>query len=97
MTQLIIQGVGEGWKPLIKRVLELAMDHKNSIYMIKEKWGCLRVQHSIINPEIEQAIYEIEQESTKTCYYCGKEAEIVLILGYYVPMCKSCKLKPSVK
>lgn len=88
---LVIEQVGDGWKPLVNKVLDVAKEYEDCIYLIKEKWGCLRVYHSITNPQINKIIYEIEQESTKTCYYCGKPAEIICKNSYYLPLCTSCQ------
>jgi hypothetical protein len=78
--------VGDGWLPLIDRLLEKLETFKfdGGIAQIKEKFGGLRFYPEVIHVTggkeqedyIFNAIAEAEKESFKTCEYCGSTKDV---------------------
>ena len=70
---------GDGWEPILRRLLEKIKGKDCTLDQVKEKFGTLRVywhaKEGIPKEDwdfIGKAVNEAEDESAKTCEICGK-------------------------
>ena len=70
---------GDGWEPILRRMLEKLKGKGCTLQQVKEKFGTLRVYWSAkadIPKEdwdfISKVVGDAEDESAKTCEFCGK-------------------------
>lgn len=96
-------GVSEGWWPLIASLNEslAAIDPDYKVMQVKEKFGTLRyyIETDTLrdDPEkyeqMDQLIYEAENESSSTCEKCGDPGELRTDNWYRVTLCHDCHNK----
>jgi hypothetical protein len=95
---------GSGWNDIIYNTLEqiekLDVTKELRIFVIKEKYGSLRIQiwkysdsDPTINLYIDDIIHSAEKESINTCENCGSKENIITRKGYIQHICKSCNEK----
>lgn len=84
-----------GWLPMVTLLLEeLAKLGNVKINLIKEKWGCLRIQCHTVQSDTASALIDFVMElSAKTCSTCGKAGEIRDLSGWQVTLCSDCMAK----
>ena len=67
---------GDGWYDIIYKLCEdiekMKLPEEFEVMQVKEKYGTLRFYTSGSTDEIEDRIDKAEQESAKTCEWCGK-------------------------
>lgn len=94
--------VGEGWHPILARLHEqvVALVPGYRVAQVKEKFGELRV-HLTLDPNFDGAISAqvnsrvhglldaAEDESRRTCEYCGSPGELVDV-GWARTLCAGC-------
>jgi hypothetical protein len=71
--EFFFEMVGEGWRPLVKLILEL-LTKKERVIQIKEKFGQLRVYIEPFNIDLSNKIGLLEDLSSYMCEYCGSYA-----------------------
>lgn len=72
-------GCGDGWKPLLKKMLDEIEKIAPEDYIIsdiKEKLGGLRVYDCNGNERIDELVSNAEEEAEKTCELCGNSGEL---------------------
>jgi hypothetical protein len=71
-------GVGEGWLPLIKEMIDelLAAGWDRKLAQSKEKFGGLRFYIPSANDELHTIISKYERKSYDVCEKCGKEGQL---------------------
>lgn len=90
---------GKGWNKLIIPILDYidlynsGHDDKIEILQIKEKFGGLRIYTSFSTPELDQLIDDAEEQSFKTCEYCGSTENISQTTGWIKTLCSKCMKK----
>lgn len=91
---------GEGWeslyKPLIEYIENYNLDHEDKIEItqIKEKFGGLRFYVDSYTEELKKLIDKAEEESYKTCEFCGTKNNVGLTInGWYTTICLDCLQK----
>lgn len=82
--------VGEGWFPLIKRLIEdlINLGWNKEIVDIKEKFGTIRFYINEGNDKIFNRIIDAEVESSKVCEISGKPGELRRVNGWYKTLCE---------
>lgn len=84
-------GTGEGWRPIIEPLIEMANHHKVKIFQIKEKFGTLRFYTAAppgsVAARFHDAIYEAEKASGKICELCGQPGEISTDMYWMKTLC----------
>ena len=82
----------DGWFNIVQTLLEeLSNIQGVKINLIKEKWGCLRIQTHTVQGDVARALCSFaEKLSEKTCSKCGKAGTIQNIGGYYIAICSDC-------
>jgi len=99
-------GVGIGWYPIIKKLvetihendtrmnLEKNADHITKVTDIKEKFGGLRFYVTATSEENWKAIGKAEEESYYTCEECGSREDVGRWnAGWILTKCKKCALE----
>lgn len=87
---------GKGWNKLIIPILDYidlynsGHDDKIEILQIKEKFGGLRIYTSFSTPELDQLIDDAEEQSFKTCEYCGSTENVSQTTGWIKTLCSKC-------
>ena len=88
---------GNGWNKLITPILDYidlynsGHDDKIEILQIKEKFGGLRIYTSFSTPELDQLIDDAEEQSFKTCEYCGSTENVSQTkTGWIKTLCSKC-------
>ena len=87
---------GKGWNKLIIPILDYidlynsGHDDKIEILQIKEKFGGLRIYTSFSTPELDQLIDDAEEQSFKTCEYCGSTENVTQTTGWIKTLCSKC-------
>lgn len=87
---------GKGWNKLIIPILDYidlynsGHDDKIEIFQIKEKFGGLRIYTSFSTPELDQLIDDAEEQSFKTCEYCGSTENVSQTTGWIKTLCRKC-------
>lgn len=87
---------GKGWNKLIVPILDYidlynsGHDDKIEILQIKEKFGGLRIYTSFSTPELDQLIDDAEEQSFKTCEYCGSTENVSQTTGWIKTLCRKC-------
>lgn len=87
---------GKGWNKLIIPILDYidlynsGHDDKIEIFQIKEKFGGLRIYTSFSTPELDQLIDDAEEQSFKTCEYCGSTKNVSQTTGWIKTLCRKC-------
>lgn len=87
---------GKGWNKLIIPILDYidlynsGHDDKIEILQIKEKFGGLRIYTSFSTPELDQLIDDAEEQSFKTCEYCGSTENVSQTTGWIKTLCRKC-------
>lgn len=87
---------GKGWNKLIIPILDYidlynsGHDDKIEILQIKEKFGGLRIYTSFSTPELDQLIDDAEEQSFKTCEYCGSTKNVSQTTGWIKTLCRKC-------
>ena len=88
---------GKGWNKLIIPILDYidlynsGHDDKIEIQQIKEKFGGLRIYTSFSTPELDQLINDAEEQSFKTCEYCGSKGNVSQTkTGWIKTLCSKC-------
>lgn len=87
---------GKGWNKLIIPILDYidlynsGHDYKIEILQIKEKFGGLRIYTSFSTPELDQLIDDAEEQSFKTCEYCGSTENVSQTTGWIKTLCRKC-------
>lgn len=90
---------GKGWNKLIIPILDYidlynsGHDDKIEILQIKEKFGGLRIYTSFSTPELDQLIDDAEEQSFKTCEYCGSTENVSQTTGWIKTLCSKCMRK----
>jgi hypothetical protein len=92
-------GVGKGWWPLVKVIVEAAKRaHLKEPYLniyrtdIKEKFGQLRVYVNYDNLEsLSLVIEDIESLSLTICEECGNTGVNMKRKGWYRTLCPTCE------
>ena len=93
---------GDGWFGILNELSEgiarLAMEEGGtmpSVIRVKEKFGGLRYYLSNVEPQIQDAVYELvrvaEDESTRTCESCGAPGIRHTKNGVVRTLCENCK------
>lgn len=89
---------GKGWNKLIIPILDYidlynsGHDDKIEILQIKEKFGGLRIYTSFSTPELDQLIDDAEEQSFKTCEYCGSAGNVLPTkTGWIKTLCSKCR------
>jgi len=99
-------GVGIGWYPIIKKLvetihendtrlnLEKNINHITKVTQIKEKFGGLRFYVTATSDENWEAIKKAEEESFFTCEECGSKEDVGRWNdGWILTKCKKCAIK----
>ena len=87
---------GKGWNKLIIPILDYidlynsGHDDKIEIFQIKEKFGGLRIYTSFSTPELDKLIDDAEEQSFKTCEYCGSTENVSQTTGWIKTLCRKC-------
>jgi len=68
-------GIGEGWRPLVTRLVNLCEINNVGILQVKEKFGGLRFYVAVASNEVFQEIQRAEKESYTICEECGQPGE----------------------
>jgi len=93
---------GKGWYKLIEPILKYVEEYnkdkekENQIefLQIKEKWGGLRIYTNFGTKELFELIDNAEEESFKTCEFCGSEENVGCTEnGWYSTVCLDCVKK----
>jgi hypothetical protein len=89
ITNSAIFGVGTGWFPIIKDLIEdlIKLGWNKQLCQVKEKFGGLRFYINDGNNEIFKRITEAEKQSYETCEKCGEKGELRKYLGWYLTLC----------
>ena len=91
--------MGDGWYPIIERLLHELGDIMTSqqldpqdygIVQVKEKFGLLRVYMDNSNDEMSLAIGRAVDASCKICEQCGKEGKLY-VEGWARTSCEECQ------
>jgi hypothetical protein len=88
-------GVGEGWFPIIKELIEdlITLGWNKQITQVKEKFGGLRFYINEGTDEIYDRITEAERKSYTICEVTGKPGELRKDIGWYRTLCEEEYLK----
>lgn len=70
--------------------------HVWHILQAKEKYGTLRLYSTFEPGKVRKIIAKYERMSERTCYFCGKSADIIS-QGYILPYCKKCAKEHKVE
>lgn len=72
--EAVLNGVGEGWRPLVLKLIEdlFILGWNGNLQQIKEKFGGLRFYIGIASDEVHERIRLAEKESYQICDVCGK-------------------------
>lgn len=70
--------VGEGWRPLVLKLIEdlLATGWDGYVFQVKEKFGGLRFYASSCNEECRKLIDQAEHDSYHICEECGEPGKV---------------------
>ena len=89
-------GTHRGWNAIIWRLtegIEKAKPGKDfEIVQVKEKFGGLRYYVSTASEEIFGLIDAAERLSYKTCEECGDKGSLDQRFGWYLTLCRKCKV-----
>ena len=97
---------GEGWKCLYEPIIEWIKNYNINkdkeqqieIHQIKEKFGGLRFYCNFYTDELKEMIREAEQESFRTCEFCGTKENVGhTVSGWYTTCCENCITEMSLK
>ena len=71
-------GVGDGWIPLVQKLIEEAVEKgwDKQICQVKEKFGGLRFYINSASDEVFEIIRKYESLSYETCETCGEKGEL---------------------
>ena len=90
--------IGDGWYDIMHRLCEeitkLDVSKKFRFFQIKEKFGQLRIYGTDDNfgvKEIYDLISRAENESSKTCEYCGSVDEVKSSGRWIKTLCAKCR------
>lgn len=87
--------VPNGWVKCTKELLEALSDYAEGEYsdlqvlQVKEKFGEGRCYLNYYTEELNKLIEDWEDETSKTCAFCGKKADTTT-KGWVVPLCSKC-------
>lgn len=92
---------GEGWRPLIKPIVDYVdtynKEHADEtpieLLQIKEKWGVLTVYTSYGTDELFRLIDEASDESSHVCEMCGSRESVGQTAGHIQTLCMDCVKK----
>jgi len=89
----------DGWNDLLWRLCEdiekLGPGEDFRVEQVKEKFGGLRFYTSGTNTEVFNRITEAENESYKTCEFCGSKEDVTSTGSWVTTRCKSCREKKN--
>lgn len=82
-----------GWVNIVVTLLDMLEKLGGvQINLIKEKWGCIRIQSHTVQSEVAQALCNYAMTlSEVTCCECGRAGSIQNHSGYYLALCSDCK------
>lgn len=89
----------EGWYQIIHDLIEdlIKLGWDKSVLQVKEKFGGLRFYISQSTEKMDQRIAYAEQESTKTCEFCGTKENVTTATNpgeYWIrSLCNGCRKK----
>lgn len=69
--------VGKGWHSIVKPLIDYCLEHKVTIFEIKQKFGMLRFYTGASPVEFWFMVDEAEKKSMITCEECGKPGKRV--------------------
>lgn len=88
---------GDGWEPILRRMMEKLKDKPFKLDQVKEKFGTLRVYwHSLKGCSKEdwdligKITDEAERESETTCEFCGASGAKLREGGWLRTLCDKC-------
>jgi hypothetical protein len=85
---------GNGWFDIIyklsKDIYSMNRPDNFEVFEVKEKFGGLRFYVENGTEEIHNRIHEAEEESYKTCEFCGKPGEVRKNKGWLQTLCLDC-------
>lgn len=93
---------GSGWKPLIRKCLEVYEKHGAKVAQIKEKFGGLRIYFDLPDDlsdrdDVWKICWEAEKEaedaSFKICEDCGSAGVIRNVSGWLRTLCDPCHVR----
>lgn len=70
-TEQWLAGIGKGWHPIVKPLVERAQAAGVEIHQIKEKFGGLRFYVGSASDAFHEAIETAERHCARTCEECG--------------------------
>lgn len=85
-----MKSVGPGWHNIIRRLYQNKPDGV-IVQQVKEKFGGLRFYTSAAPEAYRDMIREAEQESYKTCYWCGNPAKTITENYFMQTVCMACR------
>ena len=82
-------GVGEGWYPIIKDLINelIALGWDKRPTQVKEKFGGLRFYLETYPEGAQEVITKYEKLSYETCEKCGEKGTNRKIKGWYYTLC----------
>jgi hypothetical protein len=82
-------GVGNGWFPLIKELIEdlISLGWDKQTCQVKEKFGGLRFYINAGSDEIFDRLTKAERDSYEICETCGEKGELRKDLGWFFTLC----------
>lgn len=89
ITDSYVFGVGEGWFPIIKELIEdlISMGWNKQITQVKEKFGGLCFYINGGTDEIYDRIIEAERKSYTICEITGRPGELRKDIGWFKTLC----------
>lgn len=89
----------DGWNDILNRLFaKLEAEAKKYpageepyLVQVKEKFGTLRVYMDQMNGDMAKAIAEAEEESARTCEYCGRPGREISRNGWIKVRCEECE------
>ena len=90
-------GVGDGWYNILHRlcekIIEIDTNKKFRFFQIKEKFGQLRIYGADDGGtlKIYDLISQAENESSKTCEYCGTIEDVTSSGRWIKTLCAECR------
>jgi hypothetical protein len=82
-------GVGEGWYPIIKNIINelIALGWDKRAVQVKEKFGGLRFYLESYPEGADDVIIKYEKLSYETCETCGEKGSNSKIKGWLYTLC----------
>lgn len=82
---------GEGWFPIVERLVKALSPKPPRVRQIKEKFGTLRVYtEGALSEAHANAIETAREAAARTCESCGDPGKLQTVRGWYATLCEPC-------